>query len=131
MSPFVARFVPFLVVALGGGLGSVARVAASVELSFYCAPWLATSSLNLVGSVLAGFVGSRLARAVAERRGWNDFILAGFLGGFTTFSGFGLQTAQLAGMRELGSALWNLWIAIVVVVAGALVGVVLERRVHR
>jgi len=138
VKPLLGRIPPVVLVALGGGLGSLARVAASASLADgdtpWVAPWMATASINLIGSVLAGFVWATLASPHAalptRRLSLSAFALAGFFGGFTTFSGFGLQTAQLAGGGRFDAAMWNLWIALIVAVGGAMLGSFLARSVR-
>jgi CrcB protein len=88
-----------LLVALGGALGSVLRWTASSrgwwrlsrDLAF---PW-ATLAVNLVGSLLIGFLlGLTLARfpvSVPARL----FLVTGVLGGFTTFSAFSWEAIEL------------------------------------
>ena len=88
----------YLWVGLGGGLGGMARhwvamaTFGKLGVSF---PW-GTCIVNVAGCFLVG-----LAAALAFRGGvfasatTQSFFLTGFLGGFTTFSAFGLQTWQL------------------------------------
>ena len=105
----------WLLVALGGALGSTARfgagrLAAAATGSTF--PW-ATFGVNVVGSFLIGVLAAALGPdgrfgAGAELRA---FILVGLLGGFTTFSSFSLETLTLmrtgawaaAGANVLGS----------------------------
>ncbi len=98
-----------LAVALGGALGSVARYGAGVALgralgaSF---PW-GTLAVNVLGCLLIGAV----LHAADERGGISPatrlFVATGFLGGFTTFSAFGLETVLLARGRDLLAASAN------------------------
>lgn len=97
-------------VALGGGLGSVARVAAGAWLvRGGAAPHGATLAVNITGSLLIGVLaaltlpGGRWGLGPAGQQ----FLMAGFCGGFTTFSAFSLQTLQLARDRAPGAALLN------------------------
>ncbi len=89
----------YLLVAVGGAMGSVARawvgsVAARMfGLGF---PW-GTMIINVVGSAAIGIVA---ATALAPSRSvWSPelriFLMVGFCGGFTTFSSFSLQTFEL------------------------------------
>jgi CrcB protein len=92
----------YLWVAIGGALGSVARLGA-VELGARCwgheFPW-GTLIVNIVGSFVIGFfatvtdaeMGGRWPVGVTGRQ----FFMTGVLGGFTTFSAFSLQTLALA-----------------------------------
>jgi CrcB protein len=81
-----------LLVALGGAAGSVLRyLAAVMGLAWFGAgfPW-ATLAVNATGSLLIG------ALAAIGLEGQARFLLVtGFLGGFTTFSAFSLETTLL------------------------------------
>jgi CrcB protein len=90
----------FLLVGLGGALGSVARfwlsglVASHAGESF---PW-GTLLINVTGSFIIGFFATFTGpegRATAGG-GSRVFVMAGLCGGFTTFSAFSLQTLDLA-----------------------------------
>lgn len=84
----------FLAVALGGALGSLARYALTLAWPGRVFPF-ATLSINLAGSFLMGFLlvlcSERLVLEPALRAG----LLAGFLGGFTTFSAFSMENLLL------------------------------------
>jgi fluoride exporter len=89
----------YLTVALGGGLGTVARyflsgvVAHAFGETF---PW-GTLIVNVTGSFVIGFFGTltgpdgRLLVGGTTRQ----FVMVGICGGFTTFSSFSLQTLSL------------------------------------
>lgn len=91
----------YLMVAIGGALGSVARfwvsglVAQRVGETF---PW-GTIIINITGSFLIGLIFG-LTRAPEGR--WlaspntRIFFMVGICGGYTTFSSFSLQTLTLA-----------------------------------
>lgn len=86
----------FIYIALGGALGAVSRhfsvvyVNSLVNKAF---PY-GTAFVNIVGSLLIGF----LAHIILTLE-WNNsiklFVITGFLGGFTTFSSFSLDTISL------------------------------------
>lgn len=85
----------WLMVALGGGLGACARFAFSGLILPYTLqekfPW-PTFTVNILGCLLAG-----LLFAVAEKHNVFSpnlrlFLFTGILGGFTTFSAFGVET---------------------------------------
>lgn len=87
-----------LLVALGGALGSVGRYQCGALILNYAIGWrfpVGTFAVNVAGCVIAG-----LLIGLAES---HDFLSAqtrllvftGFLGGFTTFSAFGIETVSL------------------------------------
>ena len=105
----------YLAVALGGGLGSMARyfmsglIANAFGETF---PW-GTLFVNVTGSFIIGFFGTltgpdgRMLVGGTTRQ----LVMVGICGGFTTFSSFSLQTLNLmndgewlqAGGNVLGS----------------------------
>ena len=97
---------PILWVAAGGALGSAARyavVSQAAERGLGDFPW-GTLSVNLVGCLLIGLLAAVLAGAEPARHDLKLFLIAGFLGGFTTFSSFGLETLGLIQENQLRSA---------------------------
>lgn len=83
-------------VAAGGAAGSVLRYTAGFVLSnIFGTAWpYGTIAANLCGSFLIGFIGAGLAFRCPDPR-LAAFLIAGFLGGFTTFSSFVNETLQL------------------------------------
>lgn len=88
---------PIVLVFLGGGLGSVARylIASAVERMHAAPapadfPW-ATFAVNALGCAAIGL----LAGWAATRDAWRFGLVLGCLGGFTTYSSFGLDTVRL------------------------------------
>lgn len=81
----------FLLVALGGGLGSMGRYSFSLLPTVGDFP-LWTLLANLLGAVAIGFVAG-VSGAIGPR--WTLFWKTGFCGGFTTFSTFSLEAYQL------------------------------------
>lgn len=82
-------------VASGGAAGGVARVllavllVQAVEAPHWAAP--ALLAVNLSGSLFAGFLRGLLEREQArggEGAAFDAFLLVGFCGGFTSYSGF-------------------------------------------
>lgn len=80
-------------VALGGGLGSVARFSISLLLrtnQFF----IATLIVNLVGSFLIGFI-MAISLTKSNFDNWRLLLATGVCGGFTTFSAFSWECLQL------------------------------------
>ena len=85
-------------VALGGAIGSMARYGVSTlvmkQVNPTNFPW-GTLSVNILGCMLAGVflvVAESMQSISHEAR---LFIVTGLLGGFTTFSAFGIETLGL------------------------------------
>ncbi len=97
-------------VGLGGGLGSIARYLISLlvlRISGVDSLGIATLIVNLLGCLLIGF----LAEAFQLRSDLLDshrlFVVVGFLGGFTTFSTFGLESTII--LRTAGFSYFLLY----------------------
>ena len=99
-------------VGLGAALGSLARGLVSLGLLAALGPafpW-GTLAVNVLGSFLIGLYatlsepGGRLFASPAQRQ----FVLAGFCGGFTTFSIFSLEVVLLVERGNVGLAAVNL-----------------------
>ncbi len=119
----------YLAVAIGGTLGCWARylmtnlVQALLGGEF---PY-ATLSINVLGSFLMGF----LFVLTLERMMVSPFVrlgmLTGFLGGFTTFSTFAMETLLLAEQGESTKAAAYVVLSVVLGVAAAVGGAYIAR----
>ncbi len=93
-----------LLVALGGGFGSVARFKLSELMLLHYPNWkfpLGTFLVNVTGCLVIGALA-----ALGERPGFftpetRVLLFTGVLGGFTTFSAFGLETFTLIRRGEV------------------------------
>ncbi|MFZ4056595.1 MAG: fluoride efflux transporter CrcB [Ferruginibacter sp.] len=85
---------PFLLVAFGGALGSIARYGLSLLLNGKSFPW-ATLSVNIVGSFIIGVVAAIALANENFNNQWRLLLATGICGGFTTFSAFTLENLQL------------------------------------
>jgi CrcB protein len=102
--------VRWVAVGVGGALGSLARHAVNVLVARalgQASPY-ATFAANLAGcaviGLLAGLIaGGRLQMTATMR----VFVFVGVLGGFTTFSSFGLDSFALAREGRFAFAFWN------------------------
>ena len=101
----------WIAIAVGGAIGSIARHGLNHLVH---AHWLTTRfpvgtvAVNVTGCLIIGLLAGLLA---AERMTlpfyWREFVFVGLLGGFTTFSTFGLDTFVLARTQSLAAALGN------------------------
>src|SRR5687767_13197062 len=89
---------PILLVALGGALGSVARYKLGGWVLHHTVDWkfpAGTFAVNLLGCAVAGVLAGLVERHNLFSPQTRLFLFTGLLGGFTTFSAFGLETMLL------------------------------------
>lgn len=124
----------YLLIALGGALGSVSRFALSGLIASQVGetfPW-GTMVINVLGSFVIGFFSTFTGPEGRVLVGSNGrmFFMTGVLGGFTTFSSFSLQTLTLARdgewLRAGGNAAGSLVLCLVAVWLGHLLAVTLN-----
>ena len=103
----------WLAIAVGGAIGSMARHAVN---QFVHAQWplarfpAATTVVNLSGCFVIGLLAGLVAAdRMALRFSWREFVFVGLLGGYTTFSTFGLETFLLGRTHALGLAVVNMF----------------------
>lgn len=102
------QWLAILYVAIGGAVGSVARFKLAGLVMRPFIQWsfpVGTFTVNVLGCLVIGMLA-----AVGEKYQWfsNDarlLLITGLLGGFTTFSAFGLETFNLMRQGALGIAL--------------------------
>src|ERR1051325_938233 len=84
----------YLLVALGGGTGALARyLAASAIMTKFGGRFpLGTLVINVTGSFLIGFLMTMLTERFELDPNWRLLLIVGFLGGYTTFSSFEWET---------------------------------------
>lgn len=129
------RWLPFVLVVLGGCLGTAFRAGLSDYFPADAGGWpWATFAINLVGALLLGFMLGLLAR-FGEDSGWRRRVRlgvgTGVLGGFTTYSTFAVEVVE----RQRDSAsLLGFGYALTSVIGGvvlATLGLVLGRGARR
>lgn len=81
----------YLLIAFGGALGSVLRFfIGNVMAQRFGHAFLGTMFVNITGSFVIGFIA-----ALSPIKPWEQLLMIGVLGGYTTFSSFSLQTLDL------------------------------------
>jgi len=91
-----------LAIALGGGLGSVARHYAIA--AFGSGFPYGTLFVNVLGSFIIGALMETMALKWQVPLEMRAFLVTGFLGGFTTFSAFSLDVLKLVDTDQYMSA---------------------------
>ena len=96
----------WLLVACGGAIGASLRYGAGLIISkpHSLFPW-ATWSINILGCFLAGIFFAFTQKYPILQNETRLFLMVGILGGFTTFSSFGLETFQLIRQGQFPIAL--------------------------
>ena len=122
----------WIAIAVGGALGSVARHGVNVLIH---GRWpmarfpLATLIVNVAGCLIIGLLaGLIMSERLALRFYWREFLFVGILGGFTTFSTFGLDTITLARTHSMSAALWNVTAHVVIGLLAVQAGLVIGSR---
>lgn len=115
---------PYLLAALGGALGALARWAVAEALPSPGGwPW-ATLLVNLTGCLLVGGLIAALAAREPEPSWARPFLGVGVLGGYTTYSTFAVEVVGLvqrgAAVLAAGYVLASVVGGIVAVVIGAM-----------
>ena len=99
-----------LALAVAGAAGTVTRFALtgwSARLLGDRFPY-GTLAVNVLGCLVAGFAIQMILLAEFMPAGWRTPVVVGFLGAFTTFSTFGVETMGLLTRGAPGAAMANI-----------------------
>ena len=105
-----------LIVALGGAIGSVARYKLSGYILHHTIDWrfpAGTFVVNVAGCLVAGFLAGLAEKHHFLSPDARLLLFTGVLGGFTTFSAFGLETMLLLKRGEVLVAGANVILSVV------------------
>lgn len=114
-----------LLVALGGAAGSVARYKLSGWIMHHTVAWrfpAGTFCVNVIGCLVAGVVAGLVAKHDMFSPQTRVLLFTGLLGGFTTFSAFGVETLYLFKRGEFLIAGCNVMLSIVAALAALWIG---------
>lgn len=116
-----------LLVLAGGGIGSLLRYGASGVFSKVGPGFpIGTLLVNLIGSFLIGLLWG-ISEKAAFHPIWRMFLFTGILGGFTTFSAYGLETFNLLREGKLMSAMANILLSNILGIALVIFGFLASR----
>jgi CrcB protein len=120
----------YLMVAIGGGTGALARyVAASAIMTRFGGSFpLGTLVINVTGSFLIGFLMTMLTERFRLDPNWRLLLVVGFLGGYTTFSSFEWETFTAVRDGARWSGTLNVVSSVILGYAAVWLGVLLARR---
>ena len=116
-------------IALGGALGSMLRFLLSTRVY----QWLGrdfpygTLSVNVLGCLLMGFLFVFMTDRVLSPE-WRTTVLVGFLGGFTTFSSFSMETMVLIEQSAYVKAFLNMFLSVTLCLITTWLGMILARQ---
>jgi CrcB protein len=124
--------VKWLLIALGGAVGSVARYGTGTlllrvtERTLF--PW-GTLAVNLIGCLIIGYLNGLLDDRLI-RPEYRFLAVVGFLGGYTTFSSFGWEAAAMLRQKDYAAAAAYVLASNVIGIALVVVGYAASR-LHR
>lgn len=119
-----------ILIAFGGALGSVSRYLAATGVYSILGrnfPY-GTLVVNVTGSLIIGFISVLLIERFAENASvLRSLLIIGFLGGYTTFSSFSLETLNLLENGEFFSALLNVSFSVILCLLAVWLGAIIGR----
>jgi len=116
-------------IAGGGALGALGRFWVSTGVYRILGrdfPW-GTLAVNTLGSFLMGLLFVLFIERLAAGTEVRAAVLVGFLGAFTTFSTFSLETLALIEEGYLGRAFFNMWVSVLICLVACWAGVLIGR----
>lgn len=119
----------YLLVFLGAGAGGALRHAFNLGFARLLPSTVGASTLavNVLGSLLMGILIEWLALKGEATQSARLFLTTGFLGGFTTFSAFSLETVLLYERGQIGWAALYACASVLMSLAALIAGLALVR----
>jgi len=119
-----------LLIALGGAIGASLRHLSGSAVMRLAGPAFPYGTLfvNVFGSLIMGlFIAWIVKRAGGSSNELRLFFATGVLGGFTTFSAFSLDVANLIESGQMGSAFAYVLASVLICVAAVFIGLWIGR----
>ena len=117
-------------IALGGSVGAVMRFVVSSNIHRLAGrefPY-GTLSVNVIGSLFMGFLYIILIERSSLSAEWRSLLIIGFLGAFTTFSTFSIETLNLLESGEFLKAASNILLSVILCITAAWLGLLIGRQ---
>jgi len=114
----------FILIFLGGGLGSLARYGtAKAFLKWSSVFPFGTLTANIIACLVMGFfTGWAALRPSESVTTYRAFIAIGFCGGFSTFSTFSNETMLLIQNNRMTDALLNVFVSLILCFGATITG---------
>lgn len=118
-----------LLVAIGGGTGSVLRYLTSVLTSKYFTSTfpLGTFAVNIVGCLIIGILTGLFYKSSITNPDLKILFITGFCGGFTTFSAFAQENINLIQSNNLVTAIIYTILSVIVGLTFVWIGLLIAK----
>lgn len=121
---------PFILVMSGGAIGAVLRYGLSLALPVSEGRWpWATFAANVLGGLAMGVLAAWVLRGDNSAESLRLFVGVGVLGGFTTFSAFSLEMAQMVERGHVGLAAGYALASVLLALGALFVGMIAAKAV--
>ncbi len=120
-----------IAIAGGGALGAILRFGMSSYIYRLLGrdfPY-GTLAVNMVGSLIMGILFILFVERGLVSAEWRSAIIIGFLGAFTTFSTFSMETLMLVESGELSRAALNVVLSVTLCLFATWLGLVMGRQI--
>ena len=120
-----------MAIAAGGAIGALLRYWTSLAVHSRLGSGFPYGTLivNVLGSLLMGFLYIWLLERMPSGVAMRAFLLIGLLGAFTTFSTFSVETLNLMEAGQIARAVLNALLSVVLCIGSATLGVMLARQI--
>ena len=121
--------IKLLAIAVGGAVGALGRYLLSTFIYQRLGQEFPTGTLvvNVLGSLMMGFLFVLFIERMTVSADLRALLLIGFLGSFTTFSTFSMETVTLLGQTEYLKAAMNVLFSVLLCLAATWLGMIVAR----